>query len=908
MSIFDIIGNLFGQKKPTSSSATVPIGPSALPKPDAQQSQMNAARQAVRDQLLVKHSRIYQPGSITATDEAEGQDGQKYVGKLLDYGPLVVMATNTGRYLLERPSLKRVEPSKRPPSQNKPDLPDLDVTYIERLPRTLSCHANIDYSNGMPRLLLPELPALYPAEGSEVTFVAHVINKGTRRSQPFRYLWQFDGAPIGEGSHPALAPGQEAMIELRRAWQNGAHSIEFGVLQDGNAPEVSLRNNSLRDRTDALGLLIHVTRESYADYNAVQNMADSFSFEDWVQTHFEVMNALFEQSIYPCTPDGCPQRVRVDKILLVNEASARADASVAQRNGAASGCYYQGTWQFGRWDNYAWRMTNIDWGFIHEMGHQLGLIDEYHWFINSERVLVKGDDGQFVNLEHGYSAAQSMMCQHGPYAFSEHAAGALKANLQRPRGFYGDYQYATPDITRLRVLGRDGAPVVQAQISLYGQNAQSLVTEPPLAVLSTGEDGTCVVPNRPVETCCLPGGVALRPNPFGKINVVGHGGLMLIKVAWRGFVEWHWLEIAELNIAAWRGHSQFVRDVATLLPTESAPVLSPPTARAAFVNEHEVQINATPVNGATAYRLYGRKNRAGWRPSAFNLLQTVANPNMTLDVANGPMYLALAAVDAHGRESGLSQLVYTQRMQGVGRLAIAPDGTRYICDTHPHTGRIVRQRADQSIDDWLVRPTQDMGGRYVGIAVFANGQIVAVNCLGNRLLVFNPDGTMAQSVGGAGNGDGQFANPNGATLDEFGNLYVADTGNQRIQIFNAALRYDGQISLGFKNPEGVAWLGEGQLAVADSGNGRVCVLQHSGGQWQLQRELRPFRNPVDVARVGPHGDFAVADRDAGEVAIIGRDGQRKHVFAQLGPVCGVAWSASSGLLASTPWQGVRRLG
>lgn len=911
MSIFDIIGGLFGPRKPTvtpkAHAAAGPITPSAVAQPDQTQALMMATRQAVRDKLLAKYSRHYPPGQISASDEAEGLDGQKYVGKLLDYGSMVVMASNNGRYAIERSSLKRVEPSKRPAIQTKPDLPDLDVTYIERLPRTLSCHGQIDFPNGMPRLLLPEMPALYPAEGSTVTFVAHVVNKGTRRTEPFHYVWQFDGATIADGSHAALEPGQEAVIELRRPWVNGAHTIELAVLQTGNAPEVTLRNNNLCDRTDALGLLIHVTCESYADYNAVQNMADSFSFEAWVQTHFEVMNELFAQSIYPSTPDGCQQRVRVDKILLVNEASARAEVSLAQCDGASSGYHFQGAWQFARWDQYAWRMSNMDWGFIHEMGHQLGLIDEYHWFMNSERVRVKGDSGQFVNIEHGYSAAKSMMCQHGPYAFSEHAAAALNANLQRPRGFYGDYQYAMPDLTRLRVVGRDGQPVAGAQVSVYPQDAQSLVSDPPLAALTTAADGTCTLPNRPVEACCAPGGVALKPNPFGKINVVGQGGLMLLKVAWQGFCEWHWLELAELNIAAWRGQQQFVRDVKTQLPPLGLGIAPPSALRAVFISEHEVQLSANTVSGAVSYHLYGRSSRVGWGESPFMRLQTLVSPNLTLNVSTGPMFVALTAVDGHGRESGLSNVAYTQRMQGIGRLAIAPNGTRIICDTHPHTGRMVRQRADLSIDDWLVRPAQDMGGRYTGVAIFPNGQIIASNYLGSRLLLFNADGTMLQTVGGPGAADGQFTNPNGLALDEFSNIYVADTGNHRIQLFNAALRYEGQIGLGFKSPEAVAWLGAGQLAVADTGNARVCLLKQVGGQWQLQRELRPLRNPVDVARVGPHGDFAVADRDAGEVLVFDRDGQRKQVFAQLGPVCGVVWSPVAGLLASVPWQGVKIL-
>lgn len=81
--------------------------------------------------------------------------------------------------------------------------------------------------------------------------------------------------------------------------------------------------------------------------------------------------------------------------------------------------------------------------------------------------------------------------------------------------------------------------------------------------------------------------------------------------------------------------------------------------------------------------------------------------------------------------------------------------------------------------------------------------------------------------GSNGNGDGQFSFPSGLAVDSLGNVYVADTGNHRIQKFDASGNFlakwgsegngDGQ----FSNPAGVAVDSLGNVYVADTGNHRI---------------------------------------------------------------------------------------
>lgn len=66
--------------------------------------------------------------------------------------------------------------------------------------------------------------------------------------------------------------------------------------------------------------------------------------------------------------------------------------------------------------------------------------------------------------------------------------------------------------------------------------------------------------------------------------------------------------------------------------------------------------------------------------------------------------------------------------------------------------------------------------------------------LNNRIAKFDKDGNFLKSWGHTGSGQGQFSNIRGIASDASDNIYVADAGNKRIQVFDSNGTFKSQIT------------------------------------------------------------------------------------------------------------------
>ena len=106
------------------------------------------------------------------------------------------------------------------------------------------------------------------------------------------------------------------------------------------------------------------------------------------------------------------------------------------------------------------------------------------------------------------------------------------------------------------------------------------------------------------------------------------------------------------------------------------------------------------------------------------------------------------------------------------------------------------------------------------VAVSPNGDIFVAdghdeNNSNARIVKFSKDGKFIKAWGKHGKGPGEFEVPHGLAFDSRGRLFVADRGNNRIQIFDQDGRYLEEWKQ-FSRPSGIYIDGKDILYVADS--------------------------------------------------------------------------------------------
>ncbi len=156
-----------------------------------------------------------------------------------------------------------------------------------------------------------------------------------------------------------------------------------------------------------------------------------------------------------------------------------------------------------------------------------------------------------------------------------------------------------------------------------------------------------------------------------------------------------------------------------------------------------------------------------------------------------------------------------------------------------------------------------------GIAVDSFGNVYVADSGNNRIQKFDSSYTYLTHLGTLGSGNGQFNNPSGIAVDSLGNVYVVDLGNFRIQKFDSNYTYLTQWGFGlgsgngqFKFASGIAVDSLGNVYVADSGNNRIQKFGSSGKyllQWGYQGNADlQLKNPCGVA-IDSNGNVYVAD-------------------------------------------------
>ncbi|MGB9620144.1 MAG: hypothetical protein ACPL7K_07015, partial [Armatimonadota bacterium] len=260
----------------------------------------------------------------------------------------------------------------------------------------------------------------WPDIGEPVTYTATVRNRGTNTwSGTLTGIWKVDGAnPVPQSKSVSLAPGATTTYAFVRNWDGASHEIRFDI----SVSDARASNNSLAIDTKAVAFL------TYADITKIEQFRENTSLSypgaktddlfDWLNRHMARFNELFAAA-------GCQKRVHYDILQALND--YEPDPAVDTINFAIFPFRYRKGEADPRLSGYYNAADDIDYGLLHEMGHQLGMIDIY-------QLDVPPDANQVSHQ--GYIAVTDLMHGCSP-VISEFHALAMNHWLDKAHGYYG---------------------------------------------------------------------------------------------------------------------------------------------------------------------------------------------------------------------------------------------------------------------------------------------------------------------------------------------------------------------------------------------------------------------------------------------------------------------------------------
>lgn len=145
-----------------------------------------------------------------------------------------------------------------------------------------------------------------------------------------------------------------------------------------------------------------------------------------------------------------------------------------------------------------------------------------------------------------------------------------------------------------------------------------------------------------------------------------------------------------------------------------------------------------------------------------------------------------------------------------------------------------------------------------GVAVAPDGRVLVTNTRNATLSVFR-DGKLERTVGGPGGKDGELRNPHDVEAAADGSVYVVDSANNRVQVFDALLRHRASFgtAIGLSGPKYLALDGE-RIWLADEYNHRILLLDRAYrvlgvlGSGQRGRAADAYYKPEAVLARAPH--------------------------------------------------------
>jgi len=226
----------------------------------------------------------------------------------------------------------------------------------------------------------------------------------------------------------------------------------------------------------------------------------------------------------------------------------------------------------------------------------------------------------------------------------------------------------------------------------------------------------------------------------------------------------------------------------------------------------------------------------------------------------GPAYAAAAAqileFDADGkyvREIGHNLYAWSYahaiRFDKDDNLWAIDKGSDMVIEFNPE-GRVVmvfgrkKEASDEDAEPWKrlppgTKPRPAINGQFrqpTDVTWDPQGDIfISDGYVNSRVAKFDKNGDWVKQWGAPGTGPGEFNTPHSIASDAQGNIYVADRGNRRIQVFDSDGTFLRDITIDVPNPPVVhMWMGNPpQAQVVTPGAPPPNGTMQSGAPWAI---------------------------------------------------------------------------
>ncbi len=469
---------------------------------------------------------------------------------------------------------------------------DLAVTYIERQPRypkyvvslfaeRWRCAYPYDKPQGPVVCPFNEDVKRKPEPGETVQLIAHVRNFGDADVGEFDYVWRVEDQVLESGTHEGIASAGTAEFTIDYVWpdQDSNPVVTFEVDAENQIDEIFEANNAVHDWIKGHTIGIYFSDEAYETLRLSSEVKGEFqSPEHWLRNNIDRLNeSLIEADV--------KDRVRIELLFVASERTLDHKHELRWMMDGWWGIWHEHPyndlvqWSHFKLENLAQRPV-IDYGLIHEILHQLGVIDIYQMLLDVDKVRLPdanrpmhlaGCGLDYWNVEWDCFSFSPEISDIMAYADSPfigvHTAGGLRSNAGHRRGFYGVYLFDTPENTSIKIVDKNGNVLNKVELRFFQMEVvehRTIIDDVPEFTLTTDDEGIAELPNRGYAGIVTATGHQLQPNPFGIISVVGDNGIFIIEMTSDECTNYEWLTIVELNLAYWDGQTENAEFTKTL--------------------------------------------------------------------------------------------------------------------------------------------------------------------------------------------------------------------------------------------------------------------------------------------------------------------------------------------------------